>query len=519
MPSPGPRRRPTPPLSAQRLPDLISPPPIQKPGSRSATNVRPPVLRRGFWSSISDLHWIAFLVSSLILAATTVALALSFRPSRPLAAPRLIAQIDGVASTNDFMMTVRVDPSIRGTKEAAKPKPLKETPVETSPQSQPRVTAPATSPPSGPAPAKTPATGDEAPRLNLSSRIHRTANLRDHGGSTESERAVERGLRWLIAHQSSDGSWRFDLSNGVCNGYCRNRGTEPTTTGATGLALLAFLGAGYTNQEGEYQLQIERALYYLRNRARPSGRGVDLTEGVNRGLYGHAIATIALCEAYALTQDLSLKDLAQRAIHFIVDAQDMKGGGWRYVPRSPGDTTVTGWQVMALKCAEMARLDVPSPSFVMAQHFLDTVQTDDGAQYDYMPTQRTRTHATTAIGLLTRMYLGWQVNDRRLTRGVAMLSAWGPSQGESPKVDLYYNYYATQIMHHWGSVNWLQWNTVMRDFLVKTQAAGAHESGSWHFDGGYGNLGGRLYNTAMSIMTLEVYYRYIPIYRPDAVRR
>ena len=83
---------------------------------------------------------------------------------------------------------------------------------------------------------------------------------------------------------------------------------------------------------------------------------------------------------------------------------------------------------------------------------------------------------------------------------------------------MYYNYYTTQLMHHWGSVNWIEWNAAMRESLIKTQAAGGHEAGSWYFEGGYGNLGGRLYNTAMAVMTLEVYYRYIPIYRPEAVR-
>jgi hypothetical protein len=478
---------------------------------------------------ISDLHWTACLVSSLVVAGATVALAFTYRPAPPPPQPRLVAHVDSppsresLAAGNLPLVTVRVEPPVEPQKKLDDTALADEKPAQPSADTQASATPPAAnSPAMNESPGgekKTPDTTDERPLLDLSSRSHRSDTIRQHGGSTDSERAVERGLRWLIAHQSNDGSWRFDFVDSACHGYCRNPGTEPTTTGSTALALLAFLGAGYTNQDNEYQIYVDRALYYLRSKARASGHGVDLTEGTKRGLYGHGLAAIALCEAYALTKDKSLRDLAQRSIYFIVEAQDNHGGGWRYTPRVPGDTSVTGWQVMALKCAEMARLEVPSPTFVMAQHFLDTVQIENGSQYVYMPTQPTRTHALTAIGLLTRMYLGWQVNDQRLARGVNLLSDWGPSQGDPAKVDMYYNYYATQIMHHWGSVNWLQWNSKMRDFLVKSQATSGHEAGSWHFDGGYGNFGGRLYNTAMAIMTLEVYYRYIPIYRPEAVRQ
>ena len=403
---------------SRQLPRLISAPPVQKPASQMGILQAGSAFRPGFWSSITDLHWIAFLVSALILAGLTVSLAVTFRAPTFHPAPRLLAASDDASPRDAPEILVRVETPV-----ASEPAAEKSDSSPAEPQ------APGESKPATKVAQKEPSDVDRRPLLDLSSRTHRTPNLRDHGGSTESERAVERGLRWLVAHQANDGSWRFDLSGGICNGYCRNRGSEATTTGATGLALLAFLGAGYTNREGEYQLQIDRALYYLRSRARPTPRGVDMTEGVKRGMYGHGIAAIALCEAYALTQDLSLKDLAQRSIDFIVDAQHAEGGGWRYEPHAPGDTTVTGWQIMALKCAEMARLNVPSPTFVNAQHFLDTVQSDEGAQYAYMVTEPKRSQATTAIGLLTRMYLGWQVNDRRLTRGVALLSKWGAVAG------------------------------------------------------------------------------------------
>jgi hypothetical protein len=85
--------------------------------------------------------------------------------------------------------------------------------------------------------------------------------------------------------------------------------------------------------------------------------------------------------------------------------------------------------------------------------------------------------------------------------------------------NMYYNYYATQVLHHVGGYPWEQWNAVMRDYLVKTQAKAGHEEGSWYFDGddmGSRN-GGRLYCTAMAAMILEVYYRHLPLYRQQSV--
>ena len=118
-----------------------------------------------------------------------------------------------------------------------------------------------------------------------------------------------------------------------------------STTGATGLALLAFLGAGYTHKDGPYQSEVEKGLYYLTSQMQLSDDGGDLGEGVGYAMYPHAIATLALCEAYAMTGDETLKFPAQFAVDFIVHAQH-EAGGWRYHPRDPGDTTVTGWQVI-----------------------------------------------------------------------------------------------------------------------------------------------------------------------------
>jgi len=326
------------------------------------------------------------------------------------------------------------------------------------------------------------------------------------GGTAESEDAVSRGLAWLAAHQRDDGSWRFDHHDGPCGGLCRNPGTEGSTTAATGLALLAFLGAGEVTEDSLYKKVVDKGLYYLSSRLIVTPHGGDLQEGT---MYAQGIAAIALCEAYAMTEDDSLRPVAQQAVDFIVSAQH-KGGGWRYYPGQPGDTTVYGWQKMALKSARMAGLHVPQRVIDLAKSFLDQVQTEDGAYYGYVKPDRLPT--PTAVGLLSRMYSGWPQNDARLATGVKYLEKLKPS-----RTDVYFNYYATQVMHHYEGAGWDAWNQELRDRLVATQSRRGHEHGSWYFNDDHGKSGGRLYTTAMCVMILEVYYRHMPLYGPGAI--
>jgi hypothetical protein len=235
--------------------------------------------------------------------------------------------------------------------------------------------------------------------------------------------------------------------------------------------------------------------------------GGDLQEGT---MYAQGIAAIALCEAYAMTHDETLRSVAQLAIDFICSAQHPEGG-WRYFPGQPGDTTVFGWQLMALKSARLAGLSVPESVLERAEQFLDRVQSGEGSFYGYQKPDKSPT--PTAIGLLSRMYYGWPQDDPYLAQGVAYLQKLRPS-----RTDVYFNYYATQVMHHYEGPGWPDWNREIRDRLVATQSRRGHEHGSWYFHDPIGKQGGRLYTTAMCVMILEVYYRYMPLYGKRVVQ-
>jgi len=328
--------------------------------------------------------------------------------------------------------------------------------------------------------------------------------LLEEGGSPDTEEAVRRGLRWLAAHQLDDGSWRFNHQQaGICK-YCPNPGSHGSSTAATGLALLPFLGANQTHRKGDYQEQVRKGLDFLKRKMISTPLGGDLQDGIN--LYSQAIATLALCEAYAMTRDEELHKPCVAAVTFIVNSQDKKGGGWRYFPGQVGDTTVTGWMLMALKSAQLTYLPVPDETWTLAKKFLDGVQDEAGAAYGYQSPAKNEP-TMTSIGILCRMYGGWPRSQPALQRAVRGLARKGPSDH-----DQYYNYYATQDLRHFGGPEWIAWNEEMKAFLLQSQSREGHSSGSWHFPDKHGDQGGRLYNTALSILILEVYYRYLPIY-------
>ena len=329
------------------------------------------------------------------------------------------------------------------------------------------------------------------------------------GGGKDTEAAVARALQWIARHQLPNGAWSFDhrLANHP-NGKDPGR-LRDAYNGATGLALMCFLGAGHTHKKGKYKNTVRRGLYYLVGRMNRQTGSLHEPGG---NMYSHGIAAIALCEAYAMTRDRGLRGPAQAAVNFICYAQDPVGGGWRYQPRSPGDTSVVGWQFMALKSGHMAYLAIPPKTIQGAIHFLNSVQTDSGAFYGY--TSPGRGPATTAVGLLCRMYTGWKHEEPALQRGVEALLKMQDRQKRNP----YFYYYAAQVLHHYGGEEWEQWNRKMRPWLVETQEKEGHEAGSWYFGGGHANeAGGRHYVTCLNCMTLEVYYRYSPIYKKKSV--
>jgi hypothetical protein len=325
------------------------------------------------------------------------------------------------------------------------------------------------------------------------------------GGSEATEKAVALALEWLSKHQSADGRWAardFSKSCGECDG----RGKFDTDVATTGLALLCFLGADHTHmKEGKYREQIQRALDWMLTQ--------QLEDGDWRGgetMYSHGIATIAVCEAYAMTSDLKLKPAVKNAIDYIWMARNRSVGGWRYEPGQVGDTSVLGWQVMALMSAKRAGFFVPAEAFEMARHWLDLASTPARpGLYAYQPGQRF-TNSMTAEGMFIQQLSGRDRNEDRMSDSADFLMqnlpVWRSDQSS------YFWYYGTLALFQHQGEHWKRWNNSLTAQLLANQQTEGHEAGSWDPIDNWAKIGGRVYQTALCTLCLEVYYRYLPMY-------
>ncbi len=342
------------------------------------------------------------------------------------------------------------------------------------------------------------------------SAIGRQQMLEKFGGSAASESAVQRGLEWLASIQHRGGWWDFTEV-----GDAGDPGRVNNPIGATAYALMPFLAAGQTHQDGRFRKQVRSGLDYLCNIGISAPAGYDLRGVINKGdedeepneaYYVHGAATLVLCEAYGMTRDRRLRRPAEGALRFLINSQDPRGGGWRYLPQQPGSTSVTAMQVMALVAAQKAGFNVPRNTLDGVMHYLDSVQVDGKGRYGYEPRKKNYKGSVTAMALLCRMYLGWGRDDGDMRAGIELLDKAGPYE------NLYSTYFAAQVMRNWGGDEWQRWNERMRDDLISTQVVDGPGAGSWTpRTGMHRRQGGRLLETSLATLTLEVYYRYKPV--------
>jgi hypothetical protein len=344
--------------------------------------------------------------------------------------------------------------------------------------------------------------------------------LREGGGNAISEAAVARGLKWLSLHQSPGGMWSLGgfAKASKCN--CHGESSNPYEVGGTAFGLLPFLASGETHKRGIYSKNVDRGIAFLISKMDAEGHFAG-------DMYEQGLASIALCEAYALTSDPKLKMPAQKVINFIHKSQNQIGG-WDYSPSGPvPDTSISGWNMMAVKSAQMGGLNIPKELLNKSRSWLDWAQDSSGAIYGYRqanamnPSEGGASPQTmVAIGLLLRLYQGWGPRHPAMVKGAHWMML-PENLAPGTRSHMYFNYYATQVMHHLGGKNWDKWNTRMRDWLIAQQDKGidpktAHQKGSWDNSADWWcNYGGRIMMTSVCLLTLEVYYRHLPLYRRD----
>lgn len=344
------------------------------------------------------------------------------------------------------------------------------------------------------------------------SAAHRAAALAMGGGNGMTEAAVQAALQWLAANQNEDGRWDCSRHGGGREtktlGHDRGGAGGEADTAVTGLAVLAFLGAGHTHRDGKHAATVRRGLEFLARSQAADGNLAGNAELFAR-MYCHGMATLALGEAYGMTGDPGLRPFLERALGYTVRSQHPVSGGWRYQPGDEGDTSQLGWQLMSLYSAELAGLPIPATARAGMIRFLNTVTT--GPQRG-LASYRPRTgpsRTMTAEAFVCRTFLGWKQDEPAIREAVAYLLQETPQAGPFNE---YYWYYATLALFHIQGPAWEAWNGALQDRLLATQETGGTLAGSWPTDTVWGGYGGRVYTTAMNALCLEVYYRHLPVY-------
>lgn len=322
-----------------------------------------------------------------------------------------------------------------------------------------------------------------------------------HSGGVQSRTAVDSALHWLAAHQEPDGLWLA----------AKYEGADEADLGVTGLAMLAFMGAGNTPRKGEYMRAVAKGMEAILRQQLDNGR-----IGAKYSQYTHAICTIAVSEAYGRTRDERYAAAAQQAIAYAEKAVN-KDGGWRYQPNvEASDMSVTAWFVQAFKTAKLANLKFNNAVYSQALTFVDSCTGQGGSKdsdgavgYMYSADQAYGNGhpALTAAAMLIRQFTGTGVRNHLLVKGAEITRGLAPNWKAK---DFYHWYYATYAMHNMGEEYRLWWNGKIRDVLLAHQSREEPNAGSWDpKDDKWGDKrGGRVYTTALGTLCLEVYYRY-----------
>jgi len=438
--------------------------------------------------------------------------------------------------------------------------------------------------------------------------------LQTRGATRESEQAVADGLSWLARHQSDQGVWCAEcVAPKGANPHARCEATDPCggpgssyDMAQTGLALLAFQAGGhYYFNDRRYSENVERGLKWMVERQRPGGAlfgpGVDPAQGLPKGIrdllpeglldgrdsqspaynmYEHGIATFALAEACAVAvasnrePDSRYLDAAKAAVRFIEQHQH-DDGGWRYTPdkSESSDTSVSGWQVLALKTAIEAGIEVDENCLAKVEAFFKSCEMGQHGRTAYMADKTEVSEATTGVGMLVHEFLLHRPRSPLVQAGARHLArfaqeTWGgttpqdildaprlpdlsevfrpvdsPEEAKpadlqqvlkqldinrdalmnpekamdlarglvSKRADYYLWYNCTLAVSRAGGEPWNQWNAIIRDLVVGLQERKGCAKGSWSPKiSVYGMVGGRVYTTALAVLTLEVYYRFAP---------
>ncbi len=308
--------------------------------------------------------------------------------------------------------------------------------------------------------------------------------------SPQSEQLIQGGLKYLVSKQLPSGSWSGGNHQAAFTGY----------------VLLSFMAAGHLPNEGEHGQAVARGVQFLLDCVRPDGYIAAPTGDSN--MYGHGIAAIALGEVYGQTRDSAIRAKLERAVKLIIASQN-KQGGWRYRPvPADADISVTVLQVVALRVAKNAGIQVPQETIDRAIAYVRSCQDEKTGGFTYQPRNNKPGFARTAAAIYSLQMCG-VYDDPMIDRGAEYMFAHVEKTREWFS---YGNFYAAPAMYMVGGEQWKRWYGILAPRLEKEAK---REGDLVHWKPIEGNQGGinEVYATAVYTMILAMPYDYLPLYQ------
>ena len=308
------------------------------------------------------------------------------------------------------------------------------------------------------------------------------------------QKAIDRGLKYLVDTQIKTGP---------------NRGAMATTGMAAGVATaslagLALMCGGFAPGMGPYGKAIDMATEYVLSHVRNTGYIAHKSLSTRENMYGHGFAMLFLSQAYGMTKNSKIAEKLRKAVELTCKTQNDQGG-WRYQPRkSDADLSVTVCQIMGLRGARDAGIDVPDKVRKLCVDYVKNSQKKNGS-FRYTLRNGHTTFAMTAAGV-TSLYSAGIYEGEAVEKALDHLMSFKPSGARQGGGHYFYsNYYAVQAMWHAGGKYWDEWFPLIRNQLIKNQLA----DGSWN-----SNEAGRPFGAAMACIILQMPLNYLPVFSP-----
>ena len=327
---------------------------------------------------------------------------------------------------------------------------------------------------------------------------------------TKVDKSIEKAVSFLLKQQKKDG--------GI---YEHNYKTTMTSLAIMSLAALGHMPDDDT-KEGK---AIRRAVDFVLHDKHQDSSGY-FGKHYNSRMYGHGIITLMLAEMMGMganaKQDEKIRLKLKKALELIIWSQKQKKksnksqyGGWRYTPNSKdSDLSVTIWQLMALRAAYDAGMEVPKEAIDAAIGYLKECYksprkngkpTNLKSGFGYIP-GRDPKFAMAAAGLLAMQVCGeYDALEVKGTRDWLI-----DRQLKYHEHYFFYGtYYYAQGMHQAEEKYAEKAKKQVEELLLSNQ----QPDGSWPARTGEEKNAGRTYAVSMAILSLSVKHHFLPIYQ------